>query len=31
MVRGSNIAYADPTAGDTVLKTTSLYFTAEPS
>ena len=28
-VRGSNIAYADPTAGDTTLKTRSLYFTAE--
>jgi hypothetical protein len=25
-VRGHNIAYADPHAGDTVLKTTSLYF-----
>ncbi len=26
---GSKIAYADPAAGDTVLKTTSLYFTSE--
>jgi hypothetical protein len=30
VVRGSKIAYADPAAGDTVLKTTSLYFTSEP-
>ena len=29
VVRGSNIAYADPTAGDTTLKTRSLYFSAE--
>ena len=29
VVRGQNIAYADPDAGDTVLKTTALYFTAE--
>jgi hypothetical protein len=29
VVRGQNVAYADPEAGDTVLKTTSLYFTAE--
>jgi hypothetical protein len=28
-VPGRNIAYADPTAGDTTLKTRSLYFTAE--
>ena len=27
--RGQNLAYADPAAGDTVLKTTALYFTAE--
>ena len=29
VVRGQKIAYADPTAGDTVLKTTALYFTSE--
>lgn len=29
VVRGQNVAYADPEAGDTVLKTTALYFTAE--
>jgi hypothetical protein len=29
VVRGQNIAYADPDAGDTVLKTTALYFTTE--
>jgi hypothetical protein len=29
VVRGQNVAYADPDAGDTVLKTTALYFTAE--
>jgi len=29
VVRGRNIAYADPSAGDTVIKTQSLYFTAE--
>lgn len=29
VVRGRNIAYADPAAGDTVIKTMSLYFTAE--
>ena len=29
LVRGSNVAYADPSAGDTALKTTALYFTAE--
>jgi len=28
-VRGRNLAYADPAAGDTTLKTTSLYFGAE--
>jgi hypothetical protein len=30
-VRGRNIAYADPTQGDTVVKTTSLYFTSQLS
>jgi hypothetical protein len=29
VVRGQNIAYADPDAGDTSLKTTALYFTTE--
>ena len=29
VVRGRNIAYADPAAGDTILKTSSLYFNAE--
>jgi hypothetical protein len=29
VVRGQNIAYADPDAGDTTLKTTGLYFTTE--
>lgn len=29
VVRGRKVAYADPAAGDTVLKTTSLYFTTE--
>jgi hypothetical protein len=29
IVRGRNIAYADPPAGDTTLKTQALYFTAE--
>ena len=29
VVRGRDISYADPTAGDTALKTTALYFTAE--
>lgn len=29
VVRGEKIAYADPAAGDTILKTTSLYFTSE--
>jgi hypothetical protein len=29
VVRGQNVAYADPDAGDTVLKTTALYFTTE--
>jgi hypothetical protein len=29
VVRGQKIAYADPAAGDTILKTTSLYFTSE--
>lgn len=29
VVRGQNVTYADPAAGDTVLKTTALYFTAE--
>jgi hypothetical protein len=29
VVRGRNIAYADPAAGDTNLKTTALYFTSE--
>jgi hypothetical protein len=28
-VRGRNLAYADPAAGDTTLKTTSLFFGAE--
>lgn len=31
VVRGHQVAYADPANGDTVLKTTSLYFTAELS
>ena len=29
VVRGQKIAYADPAAGDTILKTASLYFTSE--
>jgi hypothetical protein len=29
VVRGRKVAYADPSAGDTILKTTSLYFTSE--
>lgn len=29
VVRGQNIAYADPDQGDTILKTTALYFTTE--
>ena len=28
-VKGQKIAYADPSAGDTTLKTTGLYFTSE--
>ena len=28
-VRGQKVAYADPAAGDTVLKTAALYFTAQ--
>ena len=28
-VKGLNIAYADPSVGDTTLKTTALYFTSE--
>ena len=30
-VGGQKIAYADPTAGDTLLKTQALYFTAQPT
>jgi hypothetical protein len=29
--RGQKVAYADPTAGDTVLKTGAFYFTAQPT
>jgi hypothetical protein len=29
VVRGQKIAYADPAAGDTILKTTALYFSSE--
>jgi hypothetical protein len=29
VVRGENIAFADPGAGDTALKTTALYFSAQ--
>jgi hypothetical protein len=29
VVKGRDIAYADPTAGDTTMKTSSLYFNAE--
>jgi hypothetical protein len=29
VVRGQNVAYADPTAGDTVLRTNALYFSAQ--
>jgi hypothetical protein len=31
VVRGQNVAYADPAAGDTVFKTTALYFDAQLS
>ncbi len=31
VVRGQNVAYADPSQGDTVFKTTALYFDAQLS